>query len=111
MKSKIYYLIFASLLIAAHFLRGDHYIAVAICLLIPFLLVVKKRWSLRVVQAALVVAAGIWLYTLSAIAQERIIAGESWTVAGIILFVVAAYTLFVAWILNKPEILDEYPAE
>ena len=111
MKSKIYYLIFASVLIAAHFLRGDHYIAVALCLAIPFLLLIKKRWVLRVVQGALVLAAMIWLFTLYGIIQERMINGESWTVAAIILTVVAAYTLFTAWIFNKPEVLEEYPTE
>ena len=111
MKSKIYYLIFASLLIAAHFLRGDHYIAVLICLTIPFLLLVKKRWALRTVQGALGIAAIIWLYTLYSIIQKRIATGESWVVAAVILLIVAAYTLFTAWIFNRPNILDEYPAD
>jgi len=108
MKSKIYYLIIASLLIAAHFLRGNHYIAVLICLALPFLLLLKKRWELRTVQGALVLAAILWLYTLYGIIQKYTASGKSWVVSAIILVIVAAYTLFTAWIFNSRQILDEY---
>ena len=108
MKLRITLLALASILIAAHFLRISAIISVLICLTAPFLLLIKKRWSLLTVQALTVVAAGIWLLTLNGIIQQRIQEGRSWTVSAIILGVVAGYTLLTGWLLNSPVVKEKY---
>jgi hypothetical protein len=70
MKLRITLLALASILLAAHFLRTFSIIPMLICLASPFLLLIKKRWSLRTVQALTVVAAIIWLFTLQGIIQQ-----------------------------------------
>ncbi len=111
MRTKLFALLLSMLLVAAHFLRNGNYLLVAICLALPLLLLIKRRWSLRLVQGALLIAAGVWVQTLSVIARQRIASGRPWGAAAVILLSVAAYTLFTAWLFNKPGVLAQYPAE
>ena len=74
MKLRIFLLALSAILLAAHFLR-----TFSISLSAPFILFIKKRWSLLAVQALTVVAATIWLFTLQGIIQLRIQEGRSWT--------------------------------
>ena len=109
MKLRISLLALAAVLIAAHFLRIAAYIPMLICLAAPFLLFVKKRWSVLVIQALTVVAAVIWLLTLYGIIQQRIFEGRSWIASGIILGAAAGYTLLSGWLLNSPVVKEQYP--
>jgi hypothetical protein len=109
MKLRITLLVLASVLMAAHFLRSFAILPMLICLAAPFLLLVKKRWSLFTLQALTVVAAVIWLMTLNGIIQERVLEGRSWTASAIILGVVAGYTLLTGWLLNNPVVKEKYP--
>jgi hypothetical protein len=109
MKLRISLLALAAILIAAHFLRTSSFIPMLICLAAPFVLLVKKRWSLLTVQALTVVAAIVWLLTLYGIIQQRIFEGRSWTASAIILGVVAGYTLLSGWLLNSPVVKEQYP--
>ncbi len=109
MKLRITLLALAAILIAAHFLRTFSMVPMLLCLAAPFLLLIKKRWSLLAVQALTVVAALIWLLTLQGIIQERLIEGRSWVPSAIILGVVSAYTLLTGWLLNSPVVKEKYP--
>ena len=109
MKLRITLLALAAMLIAAHFLRTFSIIPMMICLAAPFLLFIKKRWSLLTVQALTVVAAIIWLVTLHGIIQQRILEGRSWTASAIILGVVTGYTLLTGWLMNSPLVREKYP--
>jgi hypothetical protein len=109
MKLRIALLALAAILLAAHFLRTFSIIPMLICLAAPFLLLIKKRWSLLTVQALTVAAAIIWLFTLQGIIQLRIQEGRSWTASAIILGVVAGYTLLTGWLLNNPVVKEKYP--
>jgi len=109
MKLRITLLALAAILIAAHFLRTSAIIPMLICLAAPFLLLIKKRWSLLAIQGLTVVAAIIWLFTLNGIIQQRVFEGRSWTASGIILGVVAGYTLLTGWLLNSPLVKEKYP--
>jgi hypothetical protein len=109
MKLRIFLLVLSAIVIAAHFLRSASYIPMLICLAAPFLLFVKKRWSVLVIQALTVVAAIIWLLTLYGIIQQRIFEGRSWTASAIILGIVTAYTLLTGWLLNSPIMKEQYP--
>ena len=109
MKLRIILLALATILIAAHFLRTFSIIPMMICLAAPFLLFIKKRWSLLTVQALTVIAAIIWLVTLYGIIQQRILEGRSWTASAIILGVVTGYTLLTGWLMNSPLAREKYP--
>ena len=109
MKLRITLLALSAILIAAHFLRTFSILPMLICLAAPFLLFIKKRWSLLTVQALTVVAAVIWLFTLNDIIQQRIFEGRSWTASAIILGAVAGYTLLTGWLLNSPIVKEKYP--
>lgn len=108
MKSRLIPLILSAVLLAAHFLRSFDLLPMLLCLLAPFLLLIKKRWVLRVLQALTIISALVWLYTLYGIIQERIFEGRSWTASAIILGVVAAFSLFSGWLLNSPKVKDNY---
>jgi len=109
MKLRISLLILAAILLAAHYLRTFTIIPMLICLAAPFILLIKKRWSLLIVQALTGVGALIWLITLNGIIQERLQEGRSWVASGIILGVVAGYTLLTGWLLNSPVVKEKYP--
>ena len=109
MKLRISLLALAAILLAAHYLRTFSIIPMLICLAAPFLLLIKKRWSLLIIQALTAVGAMIWLLTLNGIVQERMQEGISWTASAIILGVVAGYTLWTGWLLNSPAVKEKYP--
>ena len=61
----------SALLLAAHFLRWGNLVLVAISLALPFLLLVRRRWALRTVQAALFAGAAVWLTATYRFVQLR----------------------------------------
>jgi hypothetical protein len=109
MKLRISLLALAAILLAAHYLRTFTLIPMLICLAVPFMLFIKKRRSLLIVQAQTAVGALIWLLTLNGIIQERVQEGVSWTASAIILGVVAGYTILTGWLLNSPVVKEKYP--
>ena len=108
MKLRYIPIILAAILLAAHFLRSFSMIPMALCLLAPFLLLIRKRWSLLTLQFATIPAALIWLITLYGIIQQRIFEQRSWTASAIILGVVAAFTLFAGWLLSSQTVKEHY---
>ncbi|MBI5963483.1 MAG: hypothetical protein HY863_08430 [Chloroflexi bacterium] len=108
MKLRITLLALAATLLAAHFLRTSSIIPMLISLAVPFILLIKKRWTLLTVQALTFVAAIIWLFTLNGIIQQRIQDGRSWTASAVILGVVAGYTLLTGWLLESPVVKEKY---
>ena len=110
MKLRSIPIILAAILMGAHFLRSYSLMPMAISLLAPLLLLIKKRWSLVILQLLTVPAAAIWLITLNAIIQERIFEQRSWIASAMILGIVALFTLFAGWLLNSPKIKEQYPA-
>ena len=110
MKLRYIPIIFAAVLLAAHFLRSYSLLLMVLCLLAPFLLLIKKRWSLLTLQLLTIPAALIWLFTLSEIIQQRIFEQRSWTASAIILGVVTLFTLWAGWLLNSGTVKEPYPA-
>lgn len=109
MKLRFLPIILAAVLLAAHFLRSYSLLPMALSLLAPFLLLIKKRWSLVTLQLLTIPAAAIWMLTLSDIIQQRLFEQRSWTASAIILGVVTAFTLFAGWLLNSPKVKERYP--
>jgi hypothetical protein len=98
----------AFFLLAAHFLRGGSFGLALVCLLLPLLLLVIRRWSLIVMQALAYVGATVWLYTLVDLVQARIILHRPWGIAAIILGAVTFFTIFAGWLLNSPVAQERY---
>ena len=110
MKLRFVPIVLASILMAAHFLRSFDLLPMIVSLLTPWLLLIKRRWSLLTVQLLTIPAAAIWLWTLYDIIQQRIFEQRSWMASAIILGVVTAFTLLAGWLLNSPKIKEQYPA-
>ncbi len=92
----------SALLMAAHFLRAGALLPLLISLAAPFLLLTRRRWSLRLVQALSLLGALIWLDTLRQIIRWRQALGQPWTTSALILGLVAAFTLLAAALLERP---------
>jgi hypothetical protein len=108
MKLRIFPVILSALLLAAHFLRSFSLLAMLLCLAAPLLLLIKRSWILRVMQILCAVSTLIWIIALYEIVQQRIYEGRSWTASAIILGVVVAFALLSGWLLNAPEVKNNY---
>jgi hypothetical protein len=75
---------------------------VALSLALPLLLLVQERWSVRAVQAGLVLGALEWVRTLALFAGQRMEAGRPWGRLAVILGVVAALTALSALAVKVP---------
>lgn len=99
----------AFLLLAAHFLRDGNMALVLLCVLAPFLLLFKKRWSLILVRVLLLLGALVWLQTTIALVQYRWESGAPWLRMLLILVGVTAFTLFAAYGLGSERVKKKYP--
>lgn len=96
------------LLLSAHFLRAGQIVLACIPLVLPILLIMKESWVPRVIQAALLLGAIEWLYTLYVVAQMRIEFGMPWTRMAIILGVVALYTALSSLVFRGKVLRNRY---
>ncbi|MDX9735457.1 MAG: hypothetical protein RBU36_15105, partial [Thermoanaerobaculia bacterium] len=94
--------VLSALVLAAHFYRSRSLALVALSLALPLLLLVKERWSARVVQAGLVLGALEWVRTLAFFAGQRMEAGRPWARLAVILGVVAVLTALSALAVKVP---------
>jgi hypothetical protein len=92
--------ILSALLLGAHFLRSAQYVWVAASLLTPALLLTRRAWAVRVVQAALLAAAGVWGMTAADTVAQRLEAGEPWIRLVVILGAVALVAVAGAGMLQ-----------
>lgn len=98
----------ATWLIAAHFLRTGNLIATALCLATPLLFLVRRRWSLRVLQALAGAAAVVWLVTAWQLVAMRRDFGEPWLRGAAILFAVAVFNALVGFLLRSRPSCERY---
>lgn len=110
MVTRITLYIAAALLIAAHFLRMGNIIAVALCLAAPLLFLVRRYWSLLLLQGLAYVAGVIWLATAWQIVSMRMALGQPWLRAAAILVVVAAITALAGVLLHGRSLQLRYRA-
>ena len=85
--------VFGCLVLAAHFLRQFDLLLSGACLLLPFLLFIRRAWVARLIQGAMVLAAVSWLGTLRQLVEERQADGAPWGRLVVILGAVALVTL------------------
>lgn len=98
----------AALLLSAHFLRQGNLGLTGVCLLAPLLLLVKKRWSLLVLQGLAYLGALIWLRTAIILIQQRLALGEPWFRIALILGAVALLTVVAGLLLNTAAVRAKY---
>jgi hypothetical protein len=99
----------ASLLMAAHFLRYGRIVLVVVCVLLPLLLLIKKRWILRLLQCLALVGAAVWVHTTYVLVGLRAAAGAPWTRMLLILVTVTVFTLFAGYLLGSERVKKRYP--
>lgn len=98
----------ACVLLAAHFLRFYALSIVALCMLLPFLLLVRRGWAARIVQIVLLLGVLVWGRAGYVFAHQRMSAGEPWGRLAIIIGGVTLYTLVAAVLFETPPLRRRY---
>ena len=99
---------FTYFFLAAHFLRMGHPILTLLCILLPFLLLIKKRLSLIILEIFTYMGTGIWVHTIILLIKKRLKMGTSYKSAVIILGLVALFTFLSGLMLNLKKVLEKY---
>ena len=100
--------VLAFALLAAHFLRAEAWMAVAVSGGLILLLLVPRPWVAHVARAALVVGALEWMRTVIVIASVRISAGIPAGRMILILATVAVLTLASILVFRHPALRRFY---
>jgi len=108
MNLQIVLYVIVSWLIAAHFLRSGSLIFAALCLATPLLFLLRRRWSLLLLQGLAYAAAAIWLATAWQVVAERRFFGQPWLRAAAILVAVAAVSALAGVLLRGPAVRQRY---
>ncbi|MCU0643776.1 MAG: 4Fe-4S binding protein [bacterium] len=93
---------------AAHFSRANQTGLAIVCLLFPFLLLIKRRWVAIVFQVLLLLAAMEWIQTTLRIVHIRQSNGEAWTRLVIILGSVALFTALAALVFETKKLKQRF---
>lgn len=94
--------ILSALVLGAHASRNGWPLAVVVLLAAtPLLLIARKLWAVRVVQAVLVLGAAEWVRTLLRLVEVRQAHGMSYVRMASILGAVAAVSLLGAWLVGR----------
>ena len=96
------------LVLAAHFFRGGQIGLMLAACAVPLLLLLRRRWATRIVQAFLVLGALEWVRTTLLIRAVRIDEGREWNRMAIILGSVALFTLLSAAAYLFPSVRRHY---
>lgn len=100
--------ILSFLLLGAHFLRSRNLVLVLLCLLVPFLLLLRRPWVPRALQVLLVLGAAEWARTLWGFAAIRRAHGQPWTRMALILCAVGLVTLLSALVFRSKGLRQRY---
>ena len=102
-------MIVSCLLLGAHYLRAMNVWVAVGCVLIPWFLLIKARWSLIVVRVFLYIGVVIWIDTTMRIYQKRVLLGMPWLRSVIIIGAVTLFTLLSGLILHTKKAQEIYP--
>lgn len=98
----------ACILLGAHFVRFYAFGVVGFCLLLPFLLLVRRVWAARIVQIVLLLGVLVWGRAGYMFARQRMLAGEPWGRLAIIIGGVTLFTLVAAVLFETPPLRRRY---
>lgn len=93
---------------AAHFSRADQTGLAIVCLMLPFLLFIKRRWVANVFQVLLFIGAIEWILTTLRIVHIRQMQGDTWTRLVIILGSVALFTALSALVFESKKMRQRF---
>jgi hypothetical protein len=79
-------------LMAAHFFRGENYLAALVSLVVIILVFVRRPWAARAIQVCLLLGSLEWLRSTTSLAYSRSEAGEPFLRLALILGGVALFT-------------------
>jgi len=79
-------------LLGAHFFRAGQWPLLLACVVLLPLLLVRRAWVPRLMQACLLAGSLEWAWTAFALAQQRIAFGQPWLRLASILGAVAMFT-------------------
>ena len=104
---KFFPIVISFLVLAAHFTRYGFYPIGFVCIILPFLLLIKKIWSARLLQIFLLLGAFEWVRTVYFFVEVRIEMGQPWIRLAIILLIVTLFTILSALIFQT-KLFKEY---
>lgn len=93
-------------MLSAHYLRYANMIGLVTCIMVPFLLFIRNKVVVRIIQFSLLVAIYIWIDTLLNLISIREQLGQDWErmaiiFAGVILFTLLSGLVFYTKTLRK----------
>jgi len=98
------------LVLAAHFLRRGDLLSCLVALFVAgMLLVVRRRWVLRVTQVLLALAAIKWVLTTNELVRQRLAEGGEADRLAAILGAVIALNLLASLLLGTRAVTARYP--
>ena len=100
--------ILSSILMAAHFSRSNQNGLAIVCLMLPFLLFVRRRWVAKVFQVLLLVGSIEWIQTTLRIVHIRQFQGQPWMRLVIILGSVALFTALSALVFESKSLKQRF---
>jgi len=100
--------ILSLLLLGAHFFRAGHTVLVLVSVTILLIMLIRKRWVARLVQAVLVIGGVEWIRTLLVFVKMRQAAGEPWERLALILGGVAIFTVCSALVFRFKSLRERY---
>jgi hypothetical protein len=95
-------------LLAAHFSRGGNTPLVALSLIFPLILLVRKPWVPTTVQVLLVLGGLEWVRRTVELVGQRQALEESWTRMAAILAAVAVFTMVSALVFMSKALKQRY---
>ena len=97
-------------LLGAHWYRAGLVVLMAACVLLPFLLLLRRSWIPRLFQVVLLIGALEWLRTLYVVASMRVAFEQPWGRLALILGGVALFTLLSGLVFRARALRDRYGA-
>ena len=94
----------AFVLLGAHFLRAGNWLSIAACVVMIALLLVRRRWAARMIQAALVLGAIEWLRLAFTLVVARRTMGQPFLRLAFILGGIAVLTALSALVFRNSRI-------
>jgi hypothetical protein len=98
------------LLLGAHFYRAGLVVLTAACVLLPFLLLLRRSWIPRLFQVVLLIGALEWLRTLYVFASMRVAFEQPWGRLALILGGVALFTALSGLVFRTRRLKTRYTA-
>ena len=100
--------ILSTLVLGAHFSRAGNHVVVALLVLLPLILFVRKPWVPGLYVGILLLGSAEWVRTLVRIAAVRQAQGAPWTRMAIILGAVALVTALSALVFASKPMRERY---